>query len=157
MNKAEQLALSWLKQRHPGQSIVFFTNSSPAFIVDTKIGYEVKRGYPDRVGNIHIVGTKKQLEQIRGRTELESAYVLVVYDSQLEMVELNDILSHRVPHGKIIPHWQQPGMSRIDVILPDDLEKRFRMEAGKRLGAKRSAFTMAIIEAIELWLGEGDK
>lgn len=46
-------------------------------------------------------------------------------------------------------------MGRIDVILPDDLEKKFRMEAGKRLGAKRGAFTEAIIEAIETWMKEG--
>lgn len=49
------------------------------------------------------------------------------------------------------------GMGRIDVILPDDLEKKFRMEAGKRLGAKRGAFTEAIINAIEVWMKEDTK
>lgn len=45
-------------------------------------------------------------------------------------------------------------MGRIDIILPDDLEKKFRMEAGKRIGAKRGAFTEAIIDAINLWMVE---
>ena len=43
-------------------------------------------------------------------------------------------------------------MGRIDIILPDELEHKLRMEAGKRLGAKRGAFTQAITESIELWL-----
>jgi hypothetical protein len=48
-------------------------------------------------------------------------------------------------------------MGRIDIILPDDLEKKFRMEAGKRIGAKRGAFTEAIIAAIEVWMKEDSK
>lgn len=43
-------------------------------------------------------------------------------------------------------------MGRIDIILPDDLEHKLRMEAGKRLGAKRGTFTEAITDAIGLWL-----
>jgi hypothetical protein len=43
-------------------------------------------------------------------------------------------------------------MGRIDIILPDDLEQRLRMTAGARLGAKRGAFTQAILEGIEVWL-----
>ncbi|MGI0022491.1 MAG: hypothetical protein ACRD9Q_06485 [Nitrososphaeraceae archaeon] len=43
-------------------------------------------------------------------------------------------------------------MGRIDIILPDDLEHKLKMEAGKRLGAKRGAFTEAIKDAIGLWL-----
>ncbi|MBI3841727.1 MAG: hypothetical protein HY295_01045 [Thaumarchaeota archaeon] len=43
-------------------------------------------------------------------------------------------------------------MGRIDIILPDDLEDKLKMEAGKRLGAKRGAFTEAIKDAIGLWL-----
>lgn len=42
-------------------------------------------------------------------------------------------------------------MGRIDVILPEDLEERFRMEAGRRLGAKRGAFTEAVIDALQTW------
>lgn len=48
-------------------------------------------------------------------------------------------------------------MGRIDVILPDDKEKKLRMEVGKRMGARRGALTDAIIEAIDAWLGEDSK
>ncbi len=43
-------------------------------------------------------------------------------------------------------------MGRIDIILPDELEDKLRMEAGRRLGAKRGAFTEAITESINVWL-----
>lgn len=43
-------------------------------------------------------------------------------------------------------------MGRIDIILPDDLEDKLKMEAGRRLGAKRGAFSEAIKDAIGLWL-----
>lgn len=43
-------------------------------------------------------------------------------------------------------------MGRIDAVLPDKLEHIFRMEAGKRLGARRGVFTLALTQAIEDWL-----
>ncbi len=43
-------------------------------------------------------------------------------------------------------------MGRIDVILPDDKEKKLRMEVGRRMGARRGALTDAIIQAIDAWL-----
>jgi hypothetical protein len=43
-------------------------------------------------------------------------------------------------------------MGRIDVILPDDKERKLRMEVGRRMGARRGALTDAIIEAIDAWL-----
>ena len=43
-------------------------------------------------------------------------------------------------------------MGRIDVILPDDLEDKLRMEVGRRVGVKRGALTNALIEAIQDWL-----
>jgi hypothetical protein len=43
-------------------------------------------------------------------------------------------------------------MGRIDINLPDDIEHELRMEAGKRLGAKRGAFTEAMVEAVKVWL-----
>jgi hypothetical protein len=43
-------------------------------------------------------------------------------------------------------------MARIDINLPDELEDRLRMEAGRRLGAKRGAFTQAITEGIAMWI-----
>ena len=45
-------------------------------------------------------------------------------------------------------------MGRIDVILPDDIENRLRMEVGRRMGAKRGALTTAIIQAIDAWLDD---
>lgn len=47
-----------------------------------------------------------------------------------------------------------PYMGRIDVILPDELENKLRMEVGRRMGAKRGALTNAIIEALEDWLSK---
>jgi hypothetical protein len=46
-------------------------------------------------------------------------------------------------------------MGRIDINLPDDKEKKLRMEVGRRVGVKRGALTGAIIEAIDAWLAEG--
>lgn len=43
-------------------------------------------------------------------------------------------------------------MGRIDVILPDDLEHKLRMEVGKRMGAKRGALTDALIQAVDAWI-----
>jgi hypothetical protein len=43
-------------------------------------------------------------------------------------------------------------LGRIDIILPDDLENELRMEAGRRLGARRGAFTDAMKEAVRVWL-----
>lgn len=48
-------------------------------------------------------------------------------------------------------------MGRIDIILSDDLEKRFREEVFKRLGMKRGNITLAIQEAIEQWIERGKK
>lgn len=45
-------------------------------------------------------------------------------------------------------------MGRIDIILPDKLEHDFKMIAGQRLGAKRGAFTEALIEAIKDWINK---
>jgi hypothetical protein len=43
-------------------------------------------------------------------------------------------------------------MGRIDIILPDDIENKLRMEVGRRMGAKRGALTEAITQAIDAWL-----
>lgn len=48
-------------------------------------------------------------------------------------------------------------MARMDIIIPDDLEKRFREEVFKRLGMKRGNITSAIQEAIEQWIEKGEK
>jgi metal-responsive CopG/Arc/MetJ family transcriptional regulator len=43
-------------------------------------------------------------------------------------------------------------MGRIDIILPDDLEQEFRAEVAKELGMRRGNLTLAIQEAIRLWI-----
>jgi len=48
-------------------------------------------------------------------------------------------------------------MARIDIILPDDLEQRFREEVFKRLGMKRGNITLAVQKAIEQWIEKGGK
>jgi hypothetical protein len=45
-------------------------------------------------------------------------------------------------------------MGRIDIILPDDKEKKLRMEVGRRMGARRGALTDAVIEAIDAWINQ---
>lgn len=43
-------------------------------------------------------------------------------------------------------------MGRLDIILPDDLEARFREEVFRRLGMKRGNLTKAIREAVTQWI-----
>jgi hypothetical protein len=45
-----------------------------------------------------------------------------------------------------------PNMGRIDIILPDDVENKLRMEVGRRMGAKRGNLTEAIIQAVNAWM-----
>lgn len=47
-------------------------------------------------------------------------------------------------------------MGRIDVILPDDLEKRLREAVYRRKGMKRGNLKEAVNEAILLWLSAGE-
>jgi len=42
-------------------------------------------------------------------------------------------------------------MGRIDAVLPEDLEKRFRMEVANRYGMRKGNMLKAISEAIEMW------
>jgi len=42
-------------------------------------------------------------------------------------------------------------MKRIDVNLPDEVYEKFSMAAGRKLGAKRGAFTEGVIEALKDW------
>ncbi|MCP8321514.1 MAG: hypothetical protein H3Z52_11340 [archaeon] len=43
-------------------------------------------------------------------------------------------------------------MARIDIILDDELEKEFRDEVYKQLGMKKGNLTVAIQEAIRMWI-----
>ena len=43
-------------------------------------------------------------------------------------------------------------MGRIDAVISDDLETRFKMEIIKRLGGKKGDLQEAVEEAIKLWV-----
>ena len=43
-------------------------------------------------------------------------------------------------------------MGRLYVIVSDELEDRFRKEAGRRFGAKKGSVKKALREALELWV-----
>jgi hypothetical protein len=43
-------------------------------------------------------------------------------------------------------------MGRIDIILPDEMETKFREEVFKRYGMKKGNLTDAITEAIQQWM-----
>lgn len=46
-------------------------------------------------------------------------------------------------------------MGNIKVILPDELEQKFREEVFKSKGMKKGNITLAIEEAIQLWIDSG--
>lgn len=48
-------------------------------------------------------------------------------------------------------------MGRMDIILPDDLEKRLREAVFQRKGLKKGNIKEAVSEAIILWLERGEK
>ena len=43
-------------------------------------------------------------------------------------------------------------MGRLDVLLPDDLEKEFRIRVAERLGGQKGALSKAVAEGIILWM-----
>ena len=47
-------------------------------------------------------------------------------------------------------------MGRIDAVLPDKLEQRFRMEVARRYGVKKGNMLKAISEAIDTWVSTDD-
>ncbi|MEM2150964.1 MAG: hypothetical protein QW341_01935 [Candidatus Bathyarchaeia archaeon] len=46
-------------------------------------------------------------------------------------------------------------MGKLNVIIPDDLDRRFREEVMRRIGWKKGALQQAVIEALELWIEKG--
>ncbi|MFA5001978.1 MAG: hypothetical protein WC502_03260 [Methanolinea sp.] len=48
-------------------------------------------------------------------------------------------------------------MGRIDIILPDELEEEFRQEVAKELGMKRGNLSLALQEAVKLWIEKHQK
>ena len=43
-------------------------------------------------------------------------------------------------------------MGRLNIYLPNNVEEKFRMEVGRRFGAKKGSLGKAIVEAVELWI-----
>lgn len=43
-------------------------------------------------------------------------------------------------------------MRRLNIVITDDLDDRFRKEVGKTFGAKRGSLQQAVAEALELWI-----
>jgi hypothetical protein len=43
-------------------------------------------------------------------------------------------------------------VGRLFIVIPDDLEQRFRRKVGEVYGARRGVLIKAIMEALELWL-----
>jgi len=48
-------------------------------------------------------------------------------------------------------------MGRMDVIIADDLETKFRQEVFKSIGMKKGNISLAIEEAIKLWIESRSK
>jgi len=47
-------------------------------------------------------------------------------------------------------------VSKITIVIPDDLENRFRIAATKKFGLKRGYVSEAGLEAIRLWLEKNE-
>ena len=45
-------------------------------------------------------------------------------------------------------------MAHINLVINDDLDKRFRNEVNARLGMKKGNIKIAIEEALEMWIGK---
>ena len=52
--------------------------------------------------------------------------------------------------GIAIHSW--PNMKRRDIVLPDDLEEKFRKHVAKKMGLKKGNLSLAVKEAIEKWI-----
>jgi hypothetical protein len=45
-------------------------------------------------------------------------------------------------------------MGKINVVLPDDVETRFRKAVFERMGMKKGNLSEALVSAINLWMAE---
>jgi hypothetical protein len=48
--------------------------------------------------------------------------------------------------------WACGNMGRVEAVLDNKLEERFRMEVAKRYGVKKGNMLKAISEAVEMWI-----
>lgn len=49
------------------------------------------------------------------------------------------------------------GMGKLNLVISDELDEKFRLEVAKRLGMKKGNLTKALEEAIQLWLMQETK
>ena len=54
--------------------------------------------------------------------------------------------------GKPIILLDMIKMGKLNLIISDELDEKFRLEIAKRLGMKKGNLTKAVEEAIDLWL-----
>ena len=43
-------------------------------------------------------------------------------------------------------------MGKLNLVISDEIDEKFRLEVAKRLGMKKGNLTKAVEEALELWL-----
>jgi len=48
-------------------------------------------------------------------------------------------------------------MGKLNLIISDKLDKKFRQEVARRLGMKKGNLTKAVEEAIELWIRQSER
>ena len=53
-----------------------------------------------------------------------------------------------------VPGRRERSMGRLDVLLPDELEREFRIQVATRLGGTKGAISKAVAEALRLWMKE---
>lgn len=81
---------------------------------------------------------------------LREALLSLISPGTLVVLATNVLKTHKV----ISTYRLAIKMGRIDIILPDDLEQRFREKVFKKFGMKKGNITLAIKEAIERWIKE---
>ena len=50
--------------------------------------------------------------------------------------------------------YQVEGMRRLDIVIPEDLERELRVRVAELFSGERGAISRAVTEAIRLWLSK---
>ena len=133
MNKTERLGYKWLI-RQGFKEIVYQRSRSPDFLTE-KGGFEVKRGYKLKTGDIKILFTPGQREILISK----NAKVLVFLDDPepVAIIPPDELDKRKV--GNIILHDVEYKKQPIGITLTKELLKAIDIEREK-LGLTRSAF-----------------